>query len=76
MLTLKALCADMEASGRYFSERKARDWWTKGLLPRPRRDWPGRGRGSVTFWTDPRISQQARAAYDLLTAHPRADTHS
>ncbi len=73
MITLNALCADMETSGRYLSSRGARDWWTKGLLPRPRRHGLGRGKGTETFWTEPRVSQQARAAYDLLAAHPRAD---
>lgn len=73
MLTLAILCADMEASGRYLSPRAARDWWTKGLLPRPERHGLGRGRGTETFWLDPRVSQQARAAYDLLEFHPRTD---
>jgi hypothetical protein len=73
MLTLNTLCADMEASGRYLSRRAARDWWTKGLLPRPIRHGLGRGRGTETFWSDRRVSQQAQAAYDLLTLHPRAD---
>jgi hypothetical protein len=73
MLTLDALCADMEASDRYLSQRAARDWWTKGLLPRPHRRGLGRGRGTETFWTDPRVAQQAQAAYDLLADRPRAD---
>jgi hypothetical protein len=73
VLTLDALCAEMEASDRYLSRRAARDWWTKGLLPRPRRHGLGRGRGTETFWTDPRVAQQARAAYDLLAACPRAE---
>src|SRR5258708_31717389 len=72
MPTLTALCSDMEASGRYLSRRKARDWWAKGLLPRPQRHSLGRGRGSETFWTDAGVSQQARAAFDLLALHPRA----
>ena len=50
MLTLSALCADIEASDRYLSHRAARDWWTKGLLPRPQRRGIGRGRGTETFW--------------------------
>jgi hypothetical protein len=73
MLTLNALRADMEASGRYLSLRKARDWWTKGLLPRPERRGLGRGRGTETYWTDGRVLRQARAAYDLLALHRRAD---
>jgi hypothetical protein len=73
MLTLNALCTDMEVSGRYLSQRTAREWWTKGLLPRPRRRGLGRGRGTETFWTDPRVSAQAQAAYDLLALSPRAD---
>lgn len=73
MLTLDALCADMAASDRQLSPRAARDWWTKGLLPRPRRRGLGRGRGTETFWTDPRVCQKARVAYDLLALHPRAD---
>lgn len=73
MLTLAILCADMEASGRYLSPRAARDWWTKGLLPRPNRHSLGRGKGTETYWANPRVIQQARAAYDLLAARPRAD---
>jgi len=63
----------MEASGRHLSRRKARDWWTKGLLPRPCRHGLGRGIGTETFWTTPGVFQQARAAYDLLARHSRAD---
>ena len=73
MLTLHALCADMASSDRYLSPRAARDWWTKGLLPRPQRRGCGRGRGTETFWTDRRVCRQARAAYDLLAAYPRAN---
>lgn len=73
MLTLEALCSDMEASGRPLSERKARSWWTKGLLPRPQRQWLGRAKGSQTFWTSPGVLQQARAAHDLLAQHARTD---
>ncbi len=74
MHTLDALCAEMQATGRHLSPRAARDWWTKGLLPRPQRHGLGRGKGTVTFWTEPRVSQQARAAHDLLAAHARTDT--
>jgi hypothetical protein len=73
MLTLNSLCAEMKTSDRYLSRRAARDWWTKGLLPRPRRHGLGRGRGTETFWTDSRIAQQAQAAYDLLAAYPRTE---
>jgi hypothetical protein len=73
MLTLEALCSDMEDSGRHLSERKARSWWTKGLLPRPRRQWLGRAKGSQTFWTSPGVLQQARATHDLLAQHARTD---
>ena len=71
MLTVKALCSQMEASGRHLLPRTARDWWTKGLLPRPCRRW-FRQR-SETFWTDPRVIQQARTTYDLLARHSGTD---
>lgn len=74
MLTLDELCADMAASGRHLTPRAARDWWTRGLLPRPRRHGLGRGKGTETFWTEPRITERAQAAYDLLAAHPSFDT--
>lgn len=71
MLTLDDLCAQMAASDRPLTERAARDWWTKGLLPRPRRRGMGQGRGTETFWTDPRVAAQAEAAYDFLALHAR-----
>ncbi|MGH6812320.1 MAG: hypothetical protein ACREDM_08255 [Methylocella sp.] len=74
MPTLDELCADMAASGRYLTPRAARDWWTKGLLPQPRRHGLGRGKGTETFWTEPGIIERAQAAYDLLAAQPRVDT--
>jgi hypothetical protein len=74
MLTLDDLCADMAATGRCLTRRAARDWWTKGLLPRPRRRSLGRGKGTETFWTEPGVAQRAHAAYDLLASYPRADT--
>ncbi len=73
MLTLDALCSEMEQSDRHLSPRAARDWWTKGLLPRPHRRGLGRGKGTETFWTDPRIYRQALVAHDLLTLYPRAN---
>lgn len=73
MLTLDELCAGMAASGRSLTPRAARDWWTKGLLPRPWRHGLGRGKGTETFWTETRIMERAQAAYDLLAAHPRVD---
>jgi hypothetical protein len=74
MLTLDDLCADMVATGRCLTPRAARDWWTKGLLPRPRRRSLGRGKGTETFWTEPGVAQRAHAAYDLLASYRRADT--
>jgi hypothetical protein len=75
MLTLDELCADMAASGRYLTPRAARDWWTKGFLPRPQRRWLGRGKGSETFWTEPDfITRRAQATYDLLRVRSRANT--
>lgn len=73
MITRDELCAAMAASGRHLTPRAARDWWTKGLLPRPRRHRAGRAKGTKTFWTEPRIIEQAQVAYDLLAAYPRAD---
>lgn len=61
----------MAASGRPLSERAARDWWSKGLLPRPRRKGLGQGRGTETYWTDPRVPAQAEAVYDFLALHAR-----
>lgn len=73
MLTVDALCSDMEASGRRLTPRAARDWWTKGLLPRPCRRRLGRGKGTKTFWATADVSRQAKAAYDLLARHARTD---
>ncbi len=73
MLTLDALCERMEASNRHLSRRAARDWWTKGLLPRPQRHGLGRRRGTETYWKDARVSWQAMIVYDLLGLHSRAD---
>jgi hypothetical protein len=74
MLTLDELCAGMAASGRSLTPRAARDWWTKGLLPRPRRRGLGRGKGTETFWTESRVMGRTQAAYDLLVAYPSADS--
>lgn len=71
MLTLDDLCARMAASDRHLTERAARDWWTKGLLPRPRRKGMGQGRGTETYWSDPRVVAQAEATYDFLALHAR-----
>jgi hypothetical protein len=73
MLKLKELCANMAATGRKLTPRKARDWWTKGLLQRPRRRGLGPGRGTETFWTEPHVMQRACAVYDLLAEYPRVD---
>src|SRR5260221_3191778 len=73
MLTLEALCSAMEASGRHLTQRKARDWWTKGLLPRPKRRSLGRAKGTETFWDTPDVLRQAREAYDVLARHARTD---
>jgi hypothetical protein len=72
MLTLAALCSEMEATDRKFTRRRARDWWTKGLLPRPSQRRLGR-KGTETFWANPSILRQAFAAHDLLARHDRAD---
>ncbi len=61
----------MTASGRPLTERAARDWWSKGLLPRPRRKGLGQGRGTETYWPDCRVAAQAEAVYDFLGMHSR-----
>lgn len=71
VLTLEDLCAAMTASGRSLTPRAARDWWTKGLLPRPHRRGLGRGVGTETYWPDPRVIAHAEAAYDFLARHSR-----
>jgi hypothetical protein len=73
MLTLQALCSDMEASGRHLTPRAARDWWAKGLLPRPKRLPLGRGKGTKTFWINSDVRRQAVAVHDLLARHARTD---
>jgi hypothetical protein len=67
MVTVEELCAEMGRTGRHLTPRAARDWWTKGLLPRPQRRGLGRGMGTETFWASGAILEQARAADDLLT---------
>jgi len=64
----------MTRSGRQLNRRTARDWWTKGLLPRPATTGLGRGKGRVTFWPDNRIVGQAQAVFDLLAKHRRTET--
>jgi len=71
VVTLSELCADMASSGRHLTKRAARDWWTKGLLPKPQRRGLGRGKGTASFWIDPRVKDQAKAAYDFLALHSR-----
>ena len=71
MVTLDELCSAMDASGRSLTERAARDWWAKGILPRPRRRGLGRGIGTETYWPDPCVIAQAKAAYDFLEQHSR-----
>ena len=63
----------MRDSGRSLTLRQARDWWTKGLLPKPSRRGLGRGLGTESFWLDLRVLRQAQAAYDLLAHHARSD---
>jgi hypothetical protein len=71
MINLIALCAEMERSQRHLTPRAARDWWTKGLLPRPQRHGLGRQKGTETFWVESRVIEQAKATYDLLARHSR-----
>lgn len=61
----------MRRSRRHLSPRTARDWWTKGLLPRPRRHGLGRSKGTETFWPNPRVVEQAKLTHDLLARHSR-----
>src|ERR1700748_1164763 len=73
VLTLASLRSAMEASGRPMSERKARDWLSKGLIPRPPRPGRGQGKGRPAYsWSNPRVLVQARVAHDLLERYPRA----
>jgi hypothetical protein len=74
MVTLARLCAEMERSKRHLTPRAARDWWTKGLLPRPRRHGLGRTKGTETYWSDLRVIEQAKATHDLLAWHSRTYT--
>ena len=74
MINLAELCGEMEQSGRHLTPRTARSWWTKGLLPRPQRRGLGRARGTETFWLDPDVIDQTKAAYDLLAGHSRTYT--
>jgi hypothetical protein len=74
MVNLTELCAEMERSQRHLTPRAARDWWTKGLLPRPRRHGLGRQKGTETFWVESRVLEQAKATHDLLARHSRAYT--
>jgi hypothetical protein len=74
MVTLAELCAAMERSQRHLTPRAARDWWTKGLLPHPQRHGLGRQKGTVTFWAEPCVIEQAKAAHDLLARHSRTFT--
>jgi hypothetical protein len=74
MVTLARLCAEMECSKRHLTPRAARDWWTKGLLPRPRRHGLGRTKGTETYWSDVRVIEQAKATHDLLASHSRTYT--
>jgi len=66
MFTLADLTSAMENTGRRLTSRTARNWWTVGLLPRPRRIGLGRGQGTVSFWRDLRVLEQAEIAHDLL----------
>ncbi|HTB03166.1 MAG TPA: hypothetical protein VK804_22080 [Bradyrhizobium sp.] len=74
MLTLASLCAEMDRSKRRLTPRAARDWWTKGLLPRPRRHRLGRANGTETYWLEARVFEQAKTAHDLLARHSRTYT--
>lgn len=48
------------------SHRTLRAWWSFGLLPWPDRTGLGPGRGTVTFWPDPKVADQAREVFDML----------
>jgi hypothetical protein len=74
MVGLAELCAEMERSQRRLTPRAARDWWTKGLLPRPQRRGLGRQKGTETFWVETRVIAQAKATHDLLARHSRTYT--
>lgn len=74
MVSVDELCTEMAAAGYSLTPRAARDWWTKGLLPRPVRRGLGRGAGTETFWANRRVVEQAKAAHELLTRHSRTHT--
>jgi hypothetical protein len=66
MFTVADLTTAMEGSGRHFTPRTARNWWSVGILPRPARTGLGQGVGTVSFWRDQRVLLQAQIAHDLL----------
>ncbi len=66
MLTVSDLMTAMEKSGRRLTARTARNWWSEGVLPPPKRKGRGQGNGTISFWRDRRILLQAQIAYDLL----------
>ncbi|WP_316184788.1 hypothetical protein [Bradyrhizobium sp. SZCCHNRI1003] len=74
MIRLAELCNEMERSQRHLTPRAARDWWTKGLLPRPQRHGLGRQKGTETYWVESRVIEQAKATHDLLARHSRTYT--
>ena len=64
----------MRRTGRLLRPRTVREWWVKGLLPRPCRFYSGRGKGSSTFWRDDHVLTQAQVVFDLLAKHRRTET--
>lgn len=65
MITLPELLGELARSGRWLERRTARDWWARGLLPRPGIVSLGRGRGTQTVWHGGRVIERAMLAIDL-----------
>src|SRR5437016_4939745 len=67
MLTVAELIVAMKGSDRRLTPRTARNCWSVGILPRPKRAGLGQGVGTVRFWRDRRVLLQAQIAHDLLS---------
>jgi hypothetical protein len=62
--------------GVYVNERRLRDWWAEGLLPKPVSRGLGRGKGKIFGWYDPDIIQRAADVFELKRRRERfKDAH-
>ena len=71
VILVRQLAAELNQRGMSVTERRLRDWWTEGLLPRPTPRGRGRAKGKVFAWHDLDIVDRATTVFQLKKRRER-----